>query len=108
MARKLGIMVISDEVYSQTIYGENKFVLMGIFSSIAPVVTLGSISKGWLVPGWRIGWIAMNDPENVFKTTGVSFSICQLSQVIRSKHRPPDMHVDVMSMFEHRRIICCQ
>ncbi|KAG7541149.1 Pyridoxal phosphate-dependent transferase [Arabidopsis thaliana x Arabidopsis arenosa] len=75
VARKLGIMVISDEVYNQTIYGENKFVPMGIFSSIAPVVTLGSISKGWLVPGWRIGWIAMNDPENVFKTTGVVESI---------------------------------
>jgi tyrosine/nicotianamine family aminotransferase len=69
VARKLGIMVISDEVYNQTIYGENKFVPMGIFSSITPVVTLGSISKGWLVPGWRIGWIAMNDPKNVFKTT---------------------------------------
>ncbi|CAH8275055.1 unnamed protein product [Arabidopsis lyrata] len=75
VARKLGIMVISDEVYNQTIYGENKFVPMGIFSSIAPVVTLGSISKGWLVPGWRIGWIAMNGPENVFKTTGVVESI---------------------------------
>jgi len=88
VARKLGIMVISDEVYNQTIYGENKFVPMGIFSSITPVVTLGSISKGWLVPGWRIGWIAMNDPKNVFKTTRVSFSISQSSHVIRSKQCP--------------------
>lgn len=79
MARKLGIMMISDEVYNQTIYGEHQFVPMGIFSSIAPVVTLGSISKGWLVPGWRIGWIAMNDPDNVFKTTGVGFSVSQIS-----------------------------
>ncbi|XP_019086038.1 PREDICTED: S-alkyl-thiohydroximate lyase SUR1-like [Camelina sativa] len=75
VARKLGIMVISDEVYNRTIYGENKFVPMGIFSSIAPVITLGSISKGWLVPGWRIGWIAMNDHDNVFKTTRVVESI---------------------------------
>ncbi|VVB11261.1 unnamed protein product [Arabis nemorensis] len=75
MARKLGLMVISDEVYNQTIYGDNPFVPMGIFASISPVVTLGSISKGWLVPGWRIGWIAMNDPSNVFKTTGVVESI---------------------------------
>lgn len=72
-AKKLGLMVISDEVYNKTIYGENEFVPMGKFSSIAPVVTLGSISKGWLVPGWRIGWIAMNDPDDVFKTTGVGF-----------------------------------
>ncbi|XP_010526505.1 PREDICTED: S-alkyl-thiohydroximate lyase SUR1-like [Tarenaya hassleriana] len=76
-ARKLGIMVISDEVYDQTIYGDNPFVPMGKFSSIAPVITLGAISKGWVVPGWRIGWMAMNDPEGVFKTTGVVQSIKQ-------------------------------
>ena len=75
MAKKLGIMVISDEVYKHTIYGENPFVPMGIFASIVPVVTLGSVSKGWLVPGWRIGWMAMHDPNNVFKTTGVGFLV---------------------------------
>ncbi|CAF2029286.1 unnamed protein product [Brassica napus] len=81
MARKLGIMVISDEVFKETIYGKNPFVPMGIFASIIPVVTLGSISKGWLVPGWRIGWMAMNDPSNVFKTTGVVESIKHLLNI---------------------------
>ncbi|CAH8263453.1 unnamed protein product [Arabidopsis lyrata] len=41
------------------------------FASIAPVITLGSISKGWVVPGWRVGWIAMNDPKGIFISTGV-------------------------------------
>ncbi|XP_013598537.1 PREDICTED: S-alkyl-thiohydroximate lyase SUR1-like isoform X1 [Brassica oleracea var. oleracea] len=81
MAKKLGIMVISDEVYKHTIYGENSFVPMGIFASIVPVVTLGSVSKGWLVPGWRIGWMAMHDPNNVFKTTGVVESIKDLLNI---------------------------
>ncbi|CAN7014881.1 hypothetical protein IGI04_013346 [Brassica rapa subsp. trilocularis] len=81
MAKKLGIMVISDEVYKHTIYGENPFVPMGIFASIVPVVTLGSVSKGWLVPGWRIGWMAMHDPNNVFKTTGVVESIKDLLNI---------------------------
>ncbi|KAF2550616.1 hypothetical protein F2Q68_00037521 [Brassica cretica] len=60
---------------------KNPFVPMGIFASIVPVVTLGSISKGWLVPGWRIGWMAMNDPSNVFKTTGVVESIKHLLNI---------------------------
>ncbi|XP_009129641.1 probable aminotransferase TAT1 [Brassica rapa] len=77
MARKLGIMVITDEVYSQTIFGDNPFVPMGEFGSIAPVITLGGISKGWIVPGWRIGWIALNDPKGIFKSTGVAQSIQQ-------------------------------
>lgn len=72
MAKKLSIMVISDEVYDQVVYGDMPFVPMGKFASIVPVITLGSISKGWVVPGWRIGWIAMNDPNGFLKSTGVS------------------------------------
>ncbi|XP_023532401.1 tyrosine aminotransferase-like [Cucurbita pepo subsp. pepo] len=64
-ASKLGIMVISDEVYANLTFGCNPFVPMGAFSSIAPVVTLGSISKKWVVPGWRFGWIVLNDPHGI-------------------------------------------
>lgn len=78
-ARRLGVMVISDEVYDHCIYGCSPFVPMGKFSSIVPVLTLGALSKGWYVPGWRLGWMAMNDPYGVFKRTGVVDSIrsCQ-------------------------------
>nr|ACH41761.1 SUR1-like protein [Brassica rapa subsp. chinensis] len=76
-ARKLGIMVITDEVYDQTIFGDNPFVPMAKFASIVPVLTLGGISKGWVVPGWKIGWIALNDPEGVFESTKVVQSIKQ-------------------------------
>lgn len=44
---------------------------MGVFGAVAPVITLGSISKRWLVPGWRLGWIATSDPSGVFQRTKV-------------------------------------
>ncbi|GJN40472.1 hypothetical protein PR202_gb29687 [Eleusine coracana subsp. coracana] len=74
-ARKLGIFVITDEVYAHLTFGEKKFVPMGVFGSVAPVLTLGAISKRWVVPGWRLGWIVINDPNGVFQRTKVMDSI---------------------------------
>lgn len=67
IAKKLGILVIADEVYGHLAFGKNPFIPMGSFGSIAPVLTLGSLSKRWLVPGWRLGWLAITDPTGMFK-----------------------------------------
>lgn len=40
---------------------------MGIFGSIVPVLTLGSLSKRWIVPGWRLGWFVTTDPCGMFR-----------------------------------------
>ncbi|KAF8779199.1 hypothetical protein HU200_002876 [Digitaria exilis] len=71
-ARKLGIMVISDEVYEHFVFGSKPFVPMGVFGEIAPVVTLGGISKRWMVPGWKLGWIALTDPMGILRRKKVS------------------------------------
>ncbi|XP_038902719.1 tyrosine aminotransferase-like [Benincasa hispida] len=70
-ARKLGIFVISDEVYAHMAFGNKPFVPMGVFGSIAPVLTLGSLSKKWSVPGWRLGWILITDPNGILEKHGI-------------------------------------
>ncbi|KAF7141852.1 hypothetical protein RHSIM_Rhsim06G0138800 [Rhododendron simsii] len=70
-AKKLGILVIADEVYDHLTFGSNPFVPMGVFGSIVPVVTVGSISKRWIVPGWRLGWLVTNDPNGILEKHGV-------------------------------------
>lgn len=62
-AEKLGLLVIADEVYEHIAFGSNPFVRMGTFASIVPVLTLGSFSKRWIVPGWRLGWLVTTDPS---------------------------------------------
>lgn len=66
-AKKHRILVIADEVYGHLAFGENPFVPMGVFGSMVPVLTLGSLSKRWLVPGWRLGWFVTTDPNGIFK-----------------------------------------
>ncbi|KAL4205099.1 hypothetical protein AMTRI_Chr01g135510 [Amborella trichopoda] len=71
-AKKLGILVISDEVYAHLTYGDRPFVPIGVFGSIAPVITLGSLSKRWSVPGWRMGWLVLCDPNGILKKTNIA------------------------------------
>ncbi|PIA36553.1 hypothetical protein AQUCO_03300025v1 [Aquilegia coerulea] len=74
-AKMLGILIIADEVYGHLTFGSNSFIPMGTFGSIAPVLTMGSISKRWLVPGWRLGWITVNDPNGYLKDAKIVDSI---------------------------------
>ncbi|KAK9676839.1 hypothetical protein RND81_11G105000 [Saponaria officinalis] len=62
-AEKLGLLVIADEVYEHIAFGDIPFVRMGVFGSKAPVISVGSLSKRWIVPGWRLGWLVTTDPN---------------------------------------------
>ncbi|GJV49574.1 tyrosine/nicotianamine aminotransferase, pyridoxal phosphate-dependent transferase [Tanacetum coccineum] len=75
-------IVISDEVYAHQVFGEKPFTPMGAFGDIVPVVTLGSLSKRWIIPGWRFGWIAINDPKGILHKTGVSLFLISIPILI--------------------------
>ncbi|TYI94532.1 hypothetical protein E1A91_D02G210500v1 [Gossypium mustelinum] len=80
-ARKLGILVISDEAYDNLAFGSTRYVPMRVLGSTVPVLTLGSISKRWIVPGWRLGWIVTSDPNSILKKSGVIDSIAEFLNV---------------------------
>ncbi len=57
------ILLITDDIYWELIFGENRPVTAGALPG-GPVVVLDGLSKSWLVPGWRAGWMAFRDPDD--------------------------------------------
>uniref|UniRef100_A0A0D3F435 nicotianamine aminotransferase n=1 Tax=Oryza barthii TaxID=65489 RepID=A0A0D3F435_9ORYZ len=81
VARKLGILVITDEVYGNLVFGSSPFVPMGCFGHIVPILTIGSLSKRWIVPGWRLGWVAICDPKKTLQETKIATLITNFLNV---------------------------
>eukprot|EP00270_Netrium_digitus_P002697 TRINITY_DN13071_c0_g1_i1.p1 TRINITY_DN13071_c0_g1~~TRINITY_DN13071_c0_g1_i1.p1 ORF type:complete len:443 (-),score=104.49 TRINITY_DN13071_c0_g1_i1:129-1457(-) len=124
VAKRLGLLIISDEVYSEQVFAPGRsFVHVAAITEKVPVISIGSISKMYLVPGWRLGWILINDPMNIFRKAGFQKALaslmqseptaCSLVQATAAKmlrQTPEEYHVGVnetlsrSAAFCHRRI----
>ncbi|MBI5242692.1 MAG: aminotransferase class I/II-fold pyridoxal phosphate-dependent enzyme [Elusimicrobia bacterium] len=56
LARSRGLVVFADEIYDKMILDGKKHVSIASLDPDAPVITFNGLSKGFLAPGWRIGW----------------------------------------------------
>ena len=58
LAGRHGLLVVADEVYRELCFGEPPTASSVLAQEMnVPVVTLESLSKTHLVPGWRVGWM---------------------------------------------------
>ncbi len=58
------LVVIADEVYCRLTYGPPPPPMAQIAAGMdVPVVTLESLSKSHLVPGWRVGWMTYTNTQ---------------------------------------------
>lgn len=66
VAQEKDLVVISDEVYSEIVYDQNRFVSCGAFSEHQErVVIVQSFSKNFAMTGWRIGFVL--GPEHLIE-----------------------------------------
>ncbi|KRT83718.1 hypothetical protein AMK59_4581 [Oryctes borbonicus] len=80
IARRYQIPVIADEVYERIVFPHKKFVSTAALESGVPILICGGLAKRFLVPGWRIGWIAVHDPIDAL--SDIRTALLALSQKI--------------------------
>lgn len=56
LAREHNLVIFSDEIYDKLILDGKEHIATASLDPDAAVVTLGGLSKNYLVPGFRIGW----------------------------------------------------
>lgn len=61
IARKHRLLIITDEVYHKLVYEEKHIPLASMAESDVAVITIDSLSKNYMAPGWRIGWLAITN-----------------------------------------------
>ena len=58
LADRHGLVVLADEVYGDLAY-DGPVPPIGSLSPDGPIVAFSSLSKAYLAPGWRAGWLAV-------------------------------------------------
>ncbi|EEH59983.1 tyrosine aminotransferase [Micromonas pusilla CCMP1545] len=76
----LKLPVLADEVYAGMTF-RKEFVSLAEFSCSVPMFIVGALSKRWLVPGWRLGWVCVHDIQGNLHGSGVRAAINNLCQI---------------------------
>lgn len=58
IAERHGLVVLADEVYGDLAY-DGPVPPLGSLAPEGPIVAFSSLSKAYLAPGWRTGWLAV-------------------------------------------------
>ena len=85
IATEHNLYIICDEIYDNIVFDE-QFTSIGRVASDAPVVLLNGFSKGYLMTGWRCGYICLNSDSR--KLDGLRENVPKLARVRISSNLP--------------------
>lgn len=80
VAEELKLPLVADEVYAGMTFAK-RFVPLAEVAGSVPVFSVGALSKRWLVPGWRLGWVCVHDEHGTLEGSGVRAAINSLCQI---------------------------
>ena len=58
-------------------WGSKPFTPLAAISETVPIITVSGLSKRFLLPGWRFGWILLHDPQGLATAAKEAFHIWQ-------------------------------
>lgn len=61
IAERHFVPIIADEIYEHFVFPGNEYHSFSSLSKNVPILSCGGTTKRFLVPGWRLGWIIVND-----------------------------------------------
>uniref|UniRef100_A0A1I8HPT6 Tyrosine aminotransferase n=1 Tax=Macrostomum lignano TaxID=282301 RepID=A0A1I8HPT6_9PLAT len=66
IAERYKVPIIADEIYAHFVFPGHEFHWFASVNPNVPVLSCGGLTKRWLVPGWRQGWIVIYDAKGHF------------------------------------------
>ena len=86
IAARHGLVIFSDEIYSKLLLDPVEHIPMGSLTEDLPIVTFNGLSKAYLAPGFRTGWIVVSGPAK--SLVRYREAIAKLMRVRLSTHHP--------------------
>ncbi|KAG8306425.1 hypothetical protein J6590_047834 [Homalodisca vitripennis] len=66
VAKHHRVPIIADEIYEHLVFPGHKYHPMASLSTDVPILSCSGLTKRFLTPGWRMGWIVIHDRNNIF------------------------------------------
>jgi len=65
IAREHNLLIFSDEIYNKILFDGEKHHSTASLADDIPILTFNGLSKNYLVPGWRVGWLIFSGPSEL-------------------------------------------
>ncbi|KAK7070917.1 hypothetical protein SK128_004885 [Halocaridina rubra] len=118
VASRNKVPVIADEIYDHFVFSGEEYHPMASLTQEVPVLSCGGLTKRYLIPGWRMGWIAIYDRNDILSKE-VRNGLNSLSQRIIGSNTlvqgalpailgetPKEFFVDTIKQIEDNANLC--
>ncbi|XP_076655272.1 tyrosine aminotransferase [Halictus rubicundus] len=117
VAARYYVPIIADEIYEYMVFPGQSFYSLASLSSEVPILSCSGLTKRFLVPGWRMGWIIIHDRQNILEKEIRKALQCLSQRIIGSntliqgalpailRNTPQTFYDDVMNtLYSHSKL----